>query len=258
MLLFPAEEQERSLQFIQETGARRIGLTGGSAPELALRLRTRSGLADGVLRQVTEFEAWGRGASLLLREQGHEAEEPYLLISLGTGCSAMRVCGGSVTRVGGTALGGGTVIGLGSLLAGTANFKELTHLAARGDRRNVDLLVGDIAGGINIPLPGDLNAASFAKLGRPHAKRPSASDLSHAIMGMVGENVGLICSGLAQKVGVERIVFGGSTLRDNQSIIDILRLITLGSGCEAVILENGEFTGARGALEFVSQEPGEL
>ena len=49
-----------------------------------------------------------------------------------------------VERVGGTALGGGTVVGLGKLLLGVESFAELAAMAERGDRRTVDLLVGDV------------------------------------------------------------------------------------------------------------------
>ena len=52
--------------------------------------------------------------------------------------------GRQVARVGGTALGGGTLRGLGRLLLGTDDHERLVALAATGDRRRVDLLVGDL------------------------------------------------------------------------------------------------------------------
>ena len=67
-------------------------------------------------------------------------------------------------------------------------------------------------------------------------------------MGLVGENVALICSGLADAAGVKRIVFAGSTLRANTPLREILRLVTVGRGREAIFLRNGEYTGAVGAL----------
>lgn len=251
---FPADELDRCVDTIRAAGISRIGLTGGAAPDLADRLSAAddTGNADSFV-QVTEFEAWGRGAYRLLLELGQSEDDPYLLVSLGTGCSAMRIGPEGATRVGGTALGGGTILGLGAALVGTREFSELTTLAAQGDRRKVDLLVGDIAGGANIPLPRELNAASFAKLARADAPlMAEKQDLAHAIMGMVGENVGIICSGLAQNAGVGRVVYGGSTLRNNEPLADVLRLMALGTGLEPVILPNGEFTGALGALEIAA------
>jgi type II pantothenate kinase len=185
----------------------------------------------------------------MLSGSGHDANGPYLLVSLGTGTSAMRVEGEAVVRVGGTALGGGTVLGLGAALLGTSDFAELASLARAGDRRNVDLLVSEIYRAGESPLPGDLNASSFAKLSRlPADQEPARADLAHAIMGLVGENVALICAGLAAAAQTNRIVFGGTTLRNNESLAEILRFVTMANGHEAILLPDGEYTGAVGAL----------
>ena len=76
----------------------------------------------------------------------------------------MLIRGDEVFRIGGTALGGGTLFGLGAALTGSTSFDQVIELASGGDRRNVDLLVSDIYPSGELPLPGDLNAASFAKL----------------------------------------------------------------------------------------------
>ena len=158
--------------------------------------------------------------------------------------------GDAVVRVGGTALGGGTLIGLVAALTGSSGFEEIVELAAAGDRRNVDLLVSDIYPAGELPLPGDLNASSFAKLGRPGEGRADPRDLAHAVVGMVGENVGLICGGLAAANGVSRIVYGGSTLLGNRALADVLQVMAVVRGQEAVFLERPGFAGALGALSI--------
>ena len=50
---------------------------------------------------------------------------------------------------------------------------------------------------------------------RRDPKSQDPSDLAGALIALVGENVGLICVGLAKAAGVERIVYGGTTLRNN-------------------------------------------
>ncbi len=55
-------------------------------------------------------------------------------------------------------------------------------------------LVGDIYSEGKLPLPADLNAASFAKLS---SREPC--DLAHALCGLVGENISLICGQLARE-----------------------------------------------------------
>ena len=241
--LLPREAIERLADEVESAGSDRVGLTGGGAAELR-------GLLSMDTARVDEFSAWRRGAEHLLRDAAHLLRDGtvsrYLLVSLGTGTSALLVDEGETTRVGGTALGGGTVLGLGSGLIGTSSFDELVALAQRGDRRRVDLLVSEIG---DVPLPGDVTASCFAKLARPQDAAPhDAGDLAHAVMGLVGENVALICNALAAVNGVKRIVYAGSTLRDNPTLVEILRGLTAILGHEPVILPNGEFAGALGAL----------
>jgi type II pantothenate kinase len=221
-----------------------VGLTGGGASRFAHRLGTPASPRD-------EFDAWRVGARALLVRDGRPAGDRDLLVSLGTGTSVLLAEPERATRVGGTALGGGTLLGLGALLTRASSFEELVELAARGDRRSVDLLVSDIYRDAAPPLPGDLNASSFAKLGRqpPDAARTlDPCDLAHALMGLVGENVALICAGLAALTGARRLVFGGSTLRGNESLREVLQGILGALGRDLVFLEDGEFAGALGAL----------
>jgi hypothetical protein len=49
---------------------------------------------------------------------------------------------------------------------------------------------------------------------------------------------------------VKRVAFGGSTLRGNTALRDVLGLITAAFGREPIFLEAGEFAGALGALEL--------
>lgn len=228
---------------VEEHRGASVGVTGGGASEL-LRM-----LSSGPL-PVNEFAAWGAGSTALLRDQlgQNPGTERHLVVSVGTGTSVMLVDGMSVTRVGGTALGGGTVVGLGSLLTGVSTFARIAELATQGRRRNVDLLVSDIYRAGEIPLTADLTAASFGKLSLAGAEPPAPADLAHALMGLVGENIALLCGGLAVASQVRRIVFGGSTLRANPALQDVLRDITRAVGREPVFLASGEHAGALGAL----------
>ncbi len=214
----------------------RIAATGGGAAELG------SEIAGVPVQQVPEFQAWGRGGSLVAALAGVELPREYLLVSLGTGTSVLAIRDGSAERTGGSALGGGSLLGLGRLLLGVETFEEIAALAATGDRRQVDLLVGDIYRRGGIALPPDLNAASFAKLA---SRRPE--DLAHALMGLVGENVAIICASLARAAGVKTIVYCGSTLDANRPLEQVLSMATRLFGAEPVYLAQGAYCGAFGA-----------
>lgn len=243
MELFPAG----TMKTIEEV-RRRIGIwspeqvhvTGGGAARIAAAL-------EGMpVRQVSEFAAWARGAQVLAGRAGWSLPQRYLLVSLGTGTSVLEVDGASFQRIGGTALGGGTLLGLARLLCRTESFAEAVALAARGERGRVDLLVRDVYPEGGIALPPDLTAANFAKL----ASREPA-DLAHALMGLLGENIGITCTAVAQARSIDTLLFGGSALEDNPTLQEILRLTVQMGGREARILPDGAFCGAVGAAAFV-------
>jgi|ETNmetMinimDraft_26_1059896.scaffolds.fasta_scaffold40018_2 type II pantothenate kinase len=250
----PSQEIPGLCERLEEFAPQTLGVTGCGAAAFAEAWGRPT-------QRVIEFEAWGRGSRSFLEAQGAESEEPFLLISLGTGTSVLQIAPGETLRLGGTALGGGTVMGLGRVLADCSNYEELCELATRGVRGRVDLLVGDIYQNEEIPLPGDLTAASFGNLGRSQELggdrlAPRREDLAAAIMGLVGENVGLICCGLGRMAGIERLVYGGSTVHGNPSLLSILVGVTAATGLKPVILENGRFSGALGALELACEKPG--
>jgi type II pantothenate kinase len=240
--LEPAAALGAVADLLAELRPGRLGITGAGAGELARRV-------GPACVAVNEFAAWGAGAKALLEGNGGLPADRYLLVSVGTGTSVMLADGMSVQRIGGTALGGGTLVGLGSLLLGTRRFAELVELAEKGDRRRVDLLVSDIYRPGEIALSGDLTAASFGKaLGGGDQVAPARADVAHALMGLVAENVALICAGLRAALQVRTVVFGGSTLRGNRPLVEILGQITGFTGTRPIFLPDGEFAGALGAL----------
>ena len=67
-------------------------------------------------------------------------------------------------------------------------------------------------------------------------------------MGLVGENVALICAGLGAALQVRHVVFGGSTLRENAPLAEILAQIRASPARGRRSSTDGEFAGALGAL----------
>jgi type II pantothenate kinase len=233
----PARDLEAIVTHIRQWEPQRIAATGGGSARLEAEM------ADVPVKSVPEFSAWARGAPILAEHEGAKLPDRYLLVSLGTGTSVLSIGTDGAERVGGSALGGGTLLGLGKLLLDIKSFSELAALAERGDRSGVDLLVGDIYSGPgSSPLPRDLNAAHFAKL---DSTRPE--DIAHALMGLIGENIGLICGELTRAHAATLIVYCGSTFAENSALEAILEQVSGYYGCQAHFLERGAFCGAVGA-----------
>lgn len=237
---FPAADQGAAVAFVRGRAPACVTLAGGRADEAAATL------APIATTVVAEFDAWARGAGLLAARAGTPIDEPYLLVSLGTGTSILLVDEGRAVRVGGTALGGGTLVGLSALLVGVERFEDVAQLAARGSRREVDLRLGDVYPHIGVP---ELTASHF---GKGRSRRPE--DVAHAVAGLVGENVALMAATHATARGVGTVVYGGSTLRANPALTDVLTTMTGYFGLRVVVLADGAHCGAVGCLAMAFDE----
>lgn len=234
--LLPADDPGVACAQIAAWNPRTVAATGGGAERLAARM------PDVPFELFPEFEAWARGVPAIAAIEGLDLPAGYLVVSLGTGTSVLWVRDGRCERVGGSALGGGSLLGLGKLLLDTDSFERIAELARGGDRRRVDLLVGDIYRGEETPLPRDLNAASFGKI---DSREPA--DLANALMGLLGENIALICGELARTRDLDAIVYCGSTLNGNPVLSQTLDLVSATMGRRALFPAAGAFGGAIGA-----------
>lgn len=114
----------------------------------------------------TFYELTGNGAEYKILGSD-DIEYPHLSVNVGSGVSILKVCGlNQIERVGGTLMGGGTLIGLSKLLINQDNYNDIMKLAKMGDNQNLDLLVRDIYGSktSSLFLEGDIIASSFGKI----------------------------------------------------------------------------------------------
>lgn len=241
---------DRVLELLARLAPEKIGITGSGGAALleGIAATPELGGPDRQVANPVEFEAWGRGAGAMLERLGLASEAPYLLVSIGTGTSALRVSPEGVERVGGTALGGGTTLGLGLALTNCQTHDELMALAARGDRRRVDLLISDVYPELDIPLMADATASSFGKLMREPGATPRAEDLADALLALVAENVALLSIAQARAADVSRIVYGGSTLSRNPRLTRTLRQLGPMMGLESIVLPHSGHAGALGSM----------
>ncbi|XP_012284879.1 pantothenate kinase 4 isoform X2 [Orussus abietinus] len=215
-----------------------IKVTGGGAYKYTSLLQDKLGL---LIDKEDEICCLIKGCNFLLKNISYEAFEferhgnpeykfqkanpnifPYMLVNIGSGVSVLKVeSEEEYERVGGTATGGGTFWGLGSLLTKAKGFDELLLLAEQGDHRKVDMLVKDIYGGdYSIQgLPGDLIASSFGKAmscnNRHDARDFSEADIARSLLLTISNDIGQIASLYASLHNMDKVYFGGYFLRNH-------------------------------------------
>ncbi|GAX10074.1 type II pantothenate kinase [Fistulifera solaris] len=184
---------------------------------------------------------------------------PYLLVSIGTGVSILRVDGPrKYERISGSTIGGGTYWGLIRLLTDIEDFDDVMRMVANGDPTKVDMMVGDIYGDKSdalekLGLPANLVASSFGKL---VAKEDPASglkqeDLARALLMMITNNIGQVAYLNAKLSKTKRIYFIGNFLRQNkisQRRLSFAIDYWSKGEMEALFLEHEGYFGALGAF----------
>ncbi|KAJ9568093.1 hypothetical protein OSB04_004059 [Centaurea solstitialis] len=209
--------------------------TGGGAYKFADLFKERLGVS---IEKEDEMHCLVAGANFLLKVDGD----------------------GKFERVSGTNVGGGTYWGLGKLLTKCKSFDELLEVSQRGDNRAVDMLVGDIYGGLDyskIGLSASTIASSFGKTisENKEIEDYSPEDISLSLLRMISYNIGQISYLTALQLGINRIFFGGFFIRGHAYTMDTISFaIQFWSkgGAQAMFLRHEGFLGALGA--FMSYE----
>jgi len=220
-------------------------LTGGKGAKLAALIGRKT-------KMMPEFEATCSGVRLLLPPE--IAGRAFLLANVGTGTSVHVIDGGRQIRVGGTGLGGGTIVGLSRLLTGIDDYDAIVAAASAGDRGVADLKVRHIYEGMEPPIDGELTASNFgrvppgAAIGDGRNGTVAREDALASVIGMVGEAVATLCVSAAAAHGLKTIVYIGSSFNGNAPLRRAIESYTCFRGGEPHFVENGEFSGALGAL----------
>lgn len=241
LLKFPSTDIESVARWLEEKAPLApVALTGGKAGKLRTMLEVREATL------VPEFDATCRGAAWMLEQEGNRPAT-FLLTNVGTGTSIHYVTETGHERIGGTGVGGGTIVGLSLLFGGSGDFAGITEEAQGGDRTNVDLRVSHIYAGVTPPIPGDLTASNFGNV--MHQTGPIVTaDALASVIGLVGETVTTVSIHAAREKGTANVIFIGSTFVGNPLLVDIVMRYTRLRGGEPYVLPDGGFSGAIGSL----------
>ncbi|MFY0742330.1 type II pantothenate kinase [Solibacillus silvestris] len=243
LTVFPSNEMYLVKEWLENhPQVEEIGLTGGRTEQLLDVLKTMKSI-----EYIVEFEATLKGVRYLLEKEGHTIDQS-IITNIGTGTSIHYMDGNTHARVGGTGVGGGTLIGLSTIMTGISDFDEIKANAFKGKREGIDLLVKDIYQGMDTPIDGNLTASNFGKVGITDQREFEQNNVLATTQGLIGEVISTLSIQLAVQHETEHIVYIGSTLIDNEQLVKVIEHYTILKKHKPIFLEDCGFSGAIGAL----------
>ncbi len=184
--------------------------------------------------RVPEFDCIGRGGLYL------SGLDNALVVSMGTGTALIHARRGEGMKyLGGTGVGGGTLLGLSKLLVGADDIGHISEFVADGNLGNVDLRIKDLTSpGTQPVMNADMTAANFGNVSDVATK----SDVAKGITNLVYETVGMVSVFAARSVGVTDIVLTGNLTRLDSCVTKFEEFNRLGYGVRFVIPKLAEFS----------------
>ncbi|MFB6589326.1 type II pantothenate kinase [Bacillus thuringiensis] len=239
---FYSHEQHKIIDWVKSNNViKQICITGGKS-KLLQQLLTGS----YKIIELNEFEATLAGVRYILKEEKHTINN-FILTNIGTGTSIHYVYNEQYIRAGGTGVGGGTIMGLSKLLTNIDHFEDVIPLTKVGSRKELDITVGDIYGGILSPIDNNLTASNFGKAAITESNN-SSSDILATVQGLVGEVITALSLQFAETKDIEHIIYIGSTLCNNVQLQHIISSYTEYQNKTPIFLQDGGNSGAIGAL----------
>lgn len=231
---------EQLTAFINNLGQQveRIAVTGVGSKSM------RGKLLGYPTVYVDEFEANAASAGHLCQKN------EYIVVSMGSGTSFVHVKGNESSHIGGSALGGGTVLSLFHIMVSLGNWPQIRQLASNGSLRDIDLTIGDVSKQALPGLPLDTTATNFGKASI-HSK---PDDLTLGLINMVLQNIGVMAYLAGSGRGVDTFVVIGrmATLPHADEIFE--RLSTL-YGIHFIVAREASHMTAIGAALYSTPNP---
>ena len=215
----------------------KFGVTGGKSSDLDDSLMSKK------IIKVNEIDAIGLGAKKLYKLKNKSS----LVVSAGTGTACVQVDTDNFNHLGGIAVGGGMLEGLGHLLFKNSSGHEINEFGEKGSRNYLDLLIGDAVNKIG-NLSTDLTAVNFGKA--KFSDADTIENTSAALCNCIGEVIGTIAYLNALLIGSERAYFVGRTSLLSLVVNGINERLKL-AGVTGVYGENREYANVIGVLEKI-------
>jgi len=214
----------------------RILMTGAGSSVIT------SGIYNLKCTSVPEFSGSGIGGLYL------SGLSEAIVVSMGTGTAlnhAKKIGENQyeIKYLGGTGVGGGTLVGLSGKLVGVETIEHIEQLAQAGNLDNIDLKIKDISHNHNYHgINENLTAANFGKV----SDMATPADLALGISNMVAETIAMLAVFAARACGIKDIVLIGN-LTNIKPIRTVFEDLGDNFGVRFIIPENAQFGTVIGA-----------
>lgn len=196
---------------------------------------------------VSEFKCVGLGGLYL------SGLDEAVVVSMGTGTALIHAKKqGDVTEttyLGGTGVGGGTLLGLSRKLIGVDTVEHIEALCEDGNLDNIDLRIKDISKDPTFQIGGDITASNFGKV----SDMASKNDLALGVANMVAETIAMLSVFAARNFNVKTVVLTGN-LTALKSITQVFEGLEESFGVKFVIPEMAQFATVIGAALCESEK----
>ena len=190
--------------------------------------------------KVSEFNSVGNGGLYL------SGLDEAIVVSMGTGTAIMyaKKEGDNVktTYLGGTGVGGGTLLGLSRRMIGVDTIEHLEQLCEDGDLSNVDLRIKDMSSDHSFQINDDITASNFGKL----SDLATQNDVALGISNMVGETIAMLAVFAARSYNLKNVVLTGN-LTAIKAIVNVFEGLESFFDIKFIIPERSQFATVIGA-----------
>ena len=186
--------------------------------------------------KVNEITAIGTGGMFL------SGRDNIVIVNLGTGTAVIEARKDRIIHLGGSGVGGGTILGLAKKMLSLSNFSDIMKLAASGNLEPVDLFLEDIMVMDLSFLNKKTTVSNFGKM----LDTTRSEDIALGIINMVYQVIGMVAVFAARSRSIDHVIVTGSGSRNplgQRILADITQL-------HSVIFEypeDAEYTTAVGA-----------
>lgn len=221
---------EEMLKAFDLSGVSAIHVTGvGSTrfPETLLGIPTE---------RCDEFRSLARGATIL------SGKTNFIICSVGTGTSFVRVTPFYSRHLGGSGVGGGMLAGLSRKLFGTFEPQALLNAAKDGDLSGVDLVLSDVCSGTIANLNPDTTVANLYK-----ASDADDAALAHGLYNLIFQSIGVMGAFAAKGHLTKAVVVCGTILEHQPVAQQSLDAVAELHSIQFIVPDHAAFVTAVGA-----------